>query len=54
MLTILAAIMRSINAINKAVGNTFAWLSLAIVLVCFAVVVERYLFSTTRLWMQDL
>ena len=54
MLTMLAAIMRSINAINKAIGNTFAWLSLAIVLVCFAVVVERYLFSTTRLWMQDL
>jgi len=54
MLTILAAIMRSINALNKVVGKTFAWLSLAVVLVCFAVVVERYLFSTTRLWMQDL
>jgi TRAP-type mannitol/chloroaromatic compound transport system permease small subunit len=24
------------------------------VLVCFAVVAERYLFSTTRIWMQDL
>lgn len=54
MLTFLAAIMRSINGINKAVGNVFAWLSVAVVLVCFAVVVERYLFSTTRLWMQDL
>lgn len=54
MLTFLAAIMKSINGINKAVGNVFAWLSVAVVLVCFAVVVERYLFSTTRLWMQDL
>ncbi len=54
MLTILAAIMRSINGLNKVVGNVFAWLSVAVVLVCFAVVVERYLFSSTKLWMQDL
>lgn len=54
MLTILAAIMRSINGLNKLVGNVFAWCSVAVVVVCFAVVVERYLFSTTRLWMQDL
>ncbi len=29
-------------------------LALATVLACFWVVVERYLFSTTQLWMQDL
>ena len=43
-----------INALNRLIGNVFAWLSLAIVLVCFTVVVQRYLFSTTQLWMQDL
>jgi TRAP-type mannitol/chloroaromatic compound transport system permease small subunit len=50
----LALIMRTINGVNRVIGQVFSWLSLAIVLVCFAVVVERYVFSTTRLWMQDL
>lgn len=54
MLNALAVIMRSINGLNKLIGNTFAWCSVAIVIVCFTVVVERYLFSTTKLWMQDL
>lgn len=50
----LSYLMRLINQINRTVGNIFMWLSVAIVLVCFWVVVERYLFSNTRLWMQDL
>ncbi|WP_338049663.1 TRAP transporter small permease subunit [Roseovarius amoyensis] len=50
----LNALLRAINALNRFVGRVFAWLALGIVLVCFWVVVERYLFSTTRLWMQDL
>lgn len=54
MLVFLAAIMRSINGLNKLIGNVFAWFAVAIVIVCFTVVVERYFFSTTRLWMQDL
>ena len=54
MLKILAGLMKLINGINKTVGYTFAWLALGIVLVCFSVVVERYLFSHTRLWAQDL
>jgi TRAP-type mannitol/chloroaromatic compound transport system permease small subunit len=33
---------------------TLAWLSLGCVLVCFAVVVERYFFRVSHLWMQDL
>ncbi|HEX4761432.1 MAG TPA: TRAP transporter small permease subunit [Sphingomicrobium sp.] len=32
----------------------FAWLALGIVLVCFVVVVQRYVLHTTQLWMQDL
>lgn len=53
-MTFLAWMLRGINLINRMVGNVFAWLSVAIVIVCFWVVVERYVFSTTRLWMQDL
>nr|WP_216366834.1 TRAP transporter small permease subunit [Halovulum dunhuangense] len=45
---------RAIIAVNRLVGGVFAWLSLGIVVVCFWVVVERYLFGNTRLWMQDL
>lgn len=47
-------IMQAINWVNRTIGNVFMWLSVGIVLVCFWVVVERYAFSTTRLWMQDL
>jgi TRAP-type mannitol/chloroaromatic compound transport system permease small subunit len=53
-MTVLAQIMTAINQLNRLVGNIFMWLSVAIVLVCFWVVVERYIFGSTRLWMQDL
>jgi len=53
-MTALASIMKAINLLNRAIGNTFMWLSVGIVLVCFWVVVERYIFGSTRLWMQDL
>jgi len=51
---ILSYIMRVINLINRLIGNVFIWLSLGIVLVCFWVVIERYILGSTRLWMQDL
>lgn len=54
MLHTLAALMRTINGLNKVIGQTFCWLSLGVVLVCFSVVVERYAFGNTRLWAQDL
>ncbi len=54
MLASLAALMRLINAINRTIGKTMSWLALGIVLICFWVVVERYFFSNTRLWAQDL
>ena len=53
-MTALAQLMRLINGVNRLIGNTFMWLSVAIVIVCFWVVVERYAFANTRLWMQDL
>lgn len=51
---VLSYVMRLINLINRFAGNVFMWLSVTIVLVCFWVVVERYAFGNTRLWMQDL
>lgn len=51
---VLSYIMRAINLINRLIGNVFIWLSLGIVLVCFWVVIERYVIGSTRLWMQDL
>lgn len=51
---LLAGVAALICAINLIIGRAFAWLSLAIVVVCFTVVVQRYLFSISYLWMQDL
>lgn len=53
-MTLITFVIRTINGLNWVIGNLFAWLSLAIVLICFTVVVQRYAFSTTHLWMQDL
>lgn len=50
----IAFLVRAINALNWLVGNIFSWLSLAIVVVCFTVVVQRYVFSVSILWMRDL
>src|SRR5688572_21822560 len=46
--------VRAVGALNRVVGVTLSWLSLATVLVCFTVVVQRYFLHTTQLWMQDL
>lgn len=50
----LAVLVRSISAINWLVGQVLSWLALACVLVCFTVVVQRYAFNASTLWMQDL
>ena len=51
---LLVTAIRAISALNRAVGLTLSWLALAVVVVCFTVVVQRYVFHTTQLWMQDL
>ena len=43
-----------ICAINAFVGTVVSWLSVGIVLVCFTVVVQRYVFAVSHVWMQDL
>jgi TRAP-type mannitol/chloroaromatic compound transport system permease small subunit len=50
----LAVLVRLISAINWLVGQVLSWLALACVLVCFTVVVQRYFFNTSTLWVQDL
>lgn len=47
-------LVRGISAINWVVGQVLSWLALACVLVCFTVVVQRYFFNTSTLWVQDL
>lgn len=54
MLRFLAAGVRMIGGLNLVIGNVFSWLSAAIVVVCFTVVVQRYVFATSFVWMQDL
>ncbi len=50
----LAGVAAAICGLNQVIGRLFAWLSLAIVVVCFTVVVQRYVFATSYVWMQDL
>ncbi|WP_458789679.1 TRAP transporter small permease subunit [Yoonia sp. MH D7] len=50
----LALGVRAICGLNAFVGHLFSWLSLGIVIVCFTVVVQRYLFAVSYVWMQDL
>ncbi|GAA4224148.1 TRAP-type mannitol/chloroaromatic compound transport system permease small subunit [Sagittula marina] len=51
---ILGRIASVICAINAVVGTILSWLSVGIVLVCFTVVVQRYVFAVSHVWMQDL
>lgn len=51
---VIALMVRAISGFNRLIGNIASWLSVAIVIVCFTVVVQRYVFATTQLWMQDL
>lgn len=50
----LALFVSAVGRLNSIIGRAFSWLALAAVLICFVVVVQRYVFSTTQLWMQDL
>lgn len=49
----LAAIVHWIDRLNDAVGRGVAWLTLAMVLITFAVVLLRYVFAVGWVWMQE-
>lgn len=50
----LALLVVAIGRLNRLAGELLSWLAFGSLVVCFVVVVQRYVFSTTTLWMQDL
>ena len=49
----LASFVRWVDRFNERIGSAAAWLTLAMVLDCFAVVVLRYAFDVGWVWMQE-
>ena len=49
----LAAAVRFIDHLNEAIGRGIAWLTLAMVIIGFIVVMLRYVFSIGFVWMQE-
>jgi TRAP-type mannitol/chloroaromatic compound transport system permease small subunit len=52
-LAALATFIRSIDRLNDAIGRSVAWLTLAMVLIAFTVVVLRYVYAIGWVWMQE-
>jgi TRAP-type mannitol/chloroaromatic compound transport system permease small subunit len=46
--------IRLVSGLNRIIGEVLSWLALAMVLVCFTVVVQRYVFHYSVLAFQDL
>lgn len=51
--TILARFVRAADRLNETIGRGVAWLTLAMVLVTFLVVVLRYVFAIGWVWLQE-
>jgi TRAP-type mannitol/chloroaromatic compound transport system permease small subunit len=49
----LAAFVRFVDRLNDALGRGVAWLTLAMVLITFVVVILRYIFAIGWVWMQE-
>lgn len=49
----LARLVRGIDRLNDGIGRVISWLTLAMVLVTFFVVVARYGFAWGRIWIQE-
>jgi TRAP-type mannitol/chloroaromatic compound transport system permease small subunit len=49
----LAAFVRWVDRLNDAIGRGVAWLTLAMVLITFAVVILRYIYAIGWVWMQE-
>lgn len=50
----LTEFVHAVDTLNEWVGRGVAWLTLACVITCFAVVVLRYAFNVGYPWMQEL
>ncbi|MBK8175691.1 MAG: TRAP transporter small permease subunit [Rhodospirillales bacterium] len=53
MLRALDVFARCVDALNERIGRAVAWLTLAMVLIAFLVVVLRYVFSVGFVWLQE-
>jgi TRAP-type mannitol/chloroaromatic compound transport system permease small subunit len=53
-MNLLPRFVRGVDALNDWIGRTVAWLTVACVLTCFAVVVLRYGFNLGFPWLQEL
>ena len=49
----LVTFVRAVDRLNEAVGRGVAWLTLAMVLVTFTVVVLRYVYAVGWVWLQE-
>ena len=49
----LISFVRAVDRINEVVGRAIAWLTLAMVLITFAVVVLRYVYAIGWVWLQE-
>lgn len=49
----MARIVRIIDTLNERLGRAVSWLALAMVLVQFVIVVQRYIFGIGSIWMQE-
>lgn len=52
-MNLLAGTVRAVDRLNEVVGRAVAWLTLAMVLTTFFVVVMRYGFAWGRVWIQE-
>jgi TRAP-type mannitol/chloroaromatic compound transport system permease small subunit len=50
----LVTYIRLVSGLNRVIGEALSWLALAMVLICFTVVVQRYVFHVSILALQDL
>ncbi len=49
----LAAFVRFVDRLNDVIGRGVAWLTLAMVLIAFIVVILRYIYAIGWVWMQE-
>jgi TRAP-type mannitol/chloroaromatic compound transport system permease small subunit len=52
-LAVLATFVRFVDRLNDVIGRGVAWLTLAMVLITFVVVILRYIYAIGWVWMQE-
>ena len=52
-MSIIVRFVRFVDRMNESIGRGVAWLTLALVLITFAVVILRYVFSIGWVWLQE-